>query len=68
VKKVLLVVSGNKGEVYLDEVGNDQNQNHMLRQTNRRKQLLALHSQITALHCAIEDLKAMQKQHRVEGR
>jgi hypothetical protein len=67
-KKVVLVVSGNEGEVYLDKVGNDQNQNQMLRQTNEREQLLALHSQISAMHWSIEDFKATQQQHRVEGR
>jgi hypothetical protein len=66
VKKLLLVVTGNEGEVFLDEVGNDQNQ--MFRQSNERDQLLALHSQISALRRAVEDLKAIEQQHRVEGR
>jgi hypothetical protein len=66
VKKILLVVTGNEGEVFLDEVGNDQNQ--MFRQSNERDQLLALHSQISALRQAVEDLRAIQQQHRVEGR
>jgi hypothetical protein len=65
-KKVLLVAIGNKREVYLDEVGNDQNQ--IFRQTNARDQLLALHSQISALWRSVEDLKATQQQLQVEGR
>jgi hypothetical protein len=61
VKKILLVVTGKKGNVYLDEVVNDQNQ--MFRQSNER-----IHSQISALRHSGEDLKATQQQHQVEGR
>jgi hypothetical protein len=40
----------------------------MLRQTNERELLMALHSQISALWHAVEDLKATQQQHRLDGR
>jgi hypothetical protein len=66
VKKILLVVTGNEGEVYLDEVGTEQNQ--MLRQTNERELLMALHSQISTLRRSVEELKATQQQHRLDGR
>jgi hypothetical protein len=66
VKKILLAATGNEGEVYLDKVGTEQSQ--MLRQTNERKLLMALHSQISALRCTVEDVKAMQQQHRLDRR
>jgi hypothetical protein len=67
VKKILLVVTGNEGEVYfLDKVGTEQNQ--ILRQTNERELIMALHSQISALRRAVEELKATQQQHRLDGR
>jgi hypothetical protein len=45
VKKIMLVVTGNEGEVFLDEIGDGSDHNHW-RHANDRDQLLALHSQI----------------------
>ena len=53
VKKILLVlVTGYEAEVYLDEVGDagkDPENGPNLRETNERDQLLAFHSQVSAM-------------------
>jgi hypothetical protein len=68
VNKILLVVSGNEGEVYLDEVGTVQNHNQMMRRTSERDQILALPSQISGLQRSVEELKTALEAQRVEFR
>ena len=55
-KKVLLVVTGNEGEVYIDELGNEDDDDEndageppRRRQRYQRDEVLALHSQIATL-------------------
>ena len=67
VEKVMLVVTGFEGEVYLDEIGNENDRNHW-RHANNRDQLLALHSQMTVLQRSVEDIKATQEEHQVDRR
>ena len=76
VKKVLLIVTGDEGEVYLDEIGGNLGGdggaggggNALLMQASQRDQLLALYSQVSSLRRALEDLKVLEEQHRVEAR
>jgi hypothetical protein len=53
--------------VYLDEVG-DPEIGPNLRQAEERDQLLALHSQVSALQRSVEGLRASMEENRVEGR
>ena len=76
VKKVLLVVTGDEGEVYLDEMrgnlggddGTDGGGNALLMQASQQDQLLALYSQVSSLWHALEDLKVLKEQHCMEAR
>jgi hypothetical protein len=71
VKKVLLVITGDEGLVYLDEVGdpgNDGGGPAVRQQANEREQMLALQSQISALQRSLQDIRASQDEQRVEGR
>jgi hypothetical protein len=52
---------------YLDEVG-DPEIGPNLRQAEERDQLLALHSQVSALQRSVEGLRASMEENRVEGR
>ena len=63
----MLVVTGFEGEVYLDEIGNENDRNHW-RHANNRDQLLALHSQMAALQRSVEEIKATQEEHHVDRR
>jgi hypothetical protein len=67
VEKVMLVVTGFEGEVYLDEIGNENDRNQW-RHDNNKDQLLALHSQMAALQCSVEEIKATQEEHHLDGR
>jgi hypothetical protein len=74
VKKIPLVVSGNEGELYLDELGEDYDWGpgervgggHQ-RETNEQEQLLAVHLQIDQLSRRVGDMRTMQEQHRLQG-
>ena len=75
VKKVLLVVTGDEGEVYLEEIGGNLGAdggtggggNALLTQTSQQDQLLALYSQVSSLWHALNDLKVLEEQHRMEA-
>jgi hypothetical protein len=54
VKKVMLVITGFEGEVFLEEIGNENDRYHW-RHANNRDQLLALHSQMAALQRSHND-------------
>ena len=74
-KKIALVVSGNEGELYLDEIGEDfggaqengAGRGHR-RAANERKELLALKSQVVGLSRTVDAIRTMMEEHRVEGR
>jgi hypothetical protein len=66
VKKILLVVTGREAEVYLDEVGDPEIGPNL--RAEERDQLLALHSQVSALQRSVEGLRASMEENRVEGR
>ena len=75
VKKVLLVVTGDEGEVYLDEIrgnlggdgGTGGGGNALLTQASQQDQLLALYSRVSSLLHALKDLKVLEEQHHVEA-
>jgi hypothetical protein len=53
----------------MDEIGEPGNdRGPAFRQTSEREQLLALHSQMSALQRSLEEVRASQEEHRVEGR
>jgi hypothetical protein len=57
--------------VSLDEVGDPgpgNNRGPAFGQANERDQLLALHSQMSALRRSLKDVRASQEEHRVQGR
>jgi hypothetical protein len=77
VKKIPLVVSGDKGELYLDDLGEDYGGGPAgervggghRRETNEREQLLAVHLQIDQLSRRVGDMRTTQEQHsRLHGR
>jgi hypothetical protein len=68
------VVSGNEGELYLDEMGehlggpdNGTGRGHR-REVNEREELLALKSHVVGLSRTVHEMRTMQEQHRLEIR
>jgi hypothetical protein len=67
VEKILLTVSGDNGEVFLDEVVAVQNQNGGdFQQLSERDQLLGLHSQMSSVLRAVDRVLAAQDEDQVK--